>query len=105
MSAEAFNTAMISGESRTIRITSTGSSAVTALTIKGDVMISAKANAIYFRWGKADTVVSDGTAATQGIHLPAGALIRVHIPDDATHIAVLQDTGTGYLYLTPGSGI
>ncbi len=105
MASEAFNAAMIAHESYTLRITSTGSSALTALSIKGDVMISARANAIYFRWGKADTTVSDGTAATQGIHLPAGALIRVHIPDDATHIAVLQDTGTGYLYLTPGAGI
>lgn len=105
MSAEAFNASMKDGESTTIRITSTGSSVATRLNIRGDVMISVRANAVYVRWGKADTTVSDGTAATQGLYIPAGAVLRVHIPDDATHIAVLQDTGTGYLYLTPGSGI
>lgn len=105
MASEAFNPAMINNESYTLRITSTGSSAVTALNIKGDVMMAAKTNGVYYRWGKSDTVVSDGTAATQGMYLPAGAVIRLHIPDDATHIAVLQDTGTGYLYLSPGSGI
>jgi len=105
MSNEAFNTAMMDGASYTLRITSTGSSAAHRLNIKGDVMMSVRANAIYYRWGKSDTTVSDGTAATQGQYLPAGAVLRVHIPDDATHIIVLQDTGAGYLYLTPGSGI
>lgn len=105
MALEAFNAAMMSGESYVLRITSTGSSAVTRLGIKGDVMMAAKTNGVYFRWGKSDTTVSDGTAATQGMYLPAGAVIRVHIPDEATHIAILQDTGAGQLYLSPGAGI
>jgi hypothetical protein len=104
MSAEAFNASIKDGESTTIRITS-GATAATRLNIRGDVMMSVRANAVYIRWGKADSTVTDGTAATQGMYIPAGAILRVHIPDEATHIIVLQDTGTGYLYLTPGSGI
>jgi hypothetical protein len=104
MSAEAFNASIKDGESTTIRITS-GTTAATRLNIRGDVMMSVRANAVYIRWGKADSTVTDGTAATQGMYIPAGAILRVHIPDEATHIIVLQDTGTGYLYLTPGSGI
>lgn len=105
MAIEAFNASIMEGASYTLRIASTGSSVATRLNIRGDVMISVRANAVYVRWGKSDTVVSDGTAATQGQYIPAGAVLRVHIPDDATHIAVLQDTGAGFLYLTPGSGI
>lgn len=105
MSAEAFNASIKDGESTTIRIQSSGSSTPTRLNIRGDVMMSVRANGIYFRWGKADSTVTDGTAATQGMYLPVGFVGRVHIPDEATHIIVLQDTGTGYLYLTPGSGI
>jgi hypothetical protein len=105
MSAEAFSAAMMSGESYTLRITSSGTTTPYRLTIRGDVWLSVRANAVYVRWGKADTTVTDGTAATQGMYIPAGAVLRVHIPDDATHIIVLQDTGAGYLYLTPGSGI
>ena len=104
MAIEAFNASLIGEESYTLRITSAGSSAATALNMKGDVMVSVKGNGVYFRWGQSDSVVSDGTAATQGHYLPTGTY-RFHIPDEATHIVILQDTGTGYVYLTPGSGI
>ncbi len=105
MSNEAFSPHTADGKTTTLLITSTASSVATAVPFRGDVMISVRGAAVYCRWGRSDTEVSAATAATQGFWLPQNSLLRTHIPEDSTHLAVLQDTGAATIYLTPGSGI
>jgi hypothetical protein len=93
-------------ETLALLITTTGSSVAHDISNLGpDLKISARSNALYFRFGNASTTVTASTAATQGDWLPSGAIIRIKKPVGASHIIVLQDTGAAQVFIQGGDGI
>lgn len=108
MSQEAFNpaTTEASGESTSLLFTAGSATGVNSVPFAGDMMISVRSAPCYWRWGRGGTTVSASTAATQGGWLPSGALIRMHKPDNCTHLILLRDGATdAQVYVTPGNGI
>ena len=105
-SREAFEFALDTASASTcIKITSTGSVQPVAIPFGPNVIISCKTTACFIRWGTAVTLISDGTAATQGFWIPANAIIRLAKPPNATHLIVLQDGSAGILFVSPGMGM
>jgi hypothetical protein len=108
MSQEAFNvlTDGGTGESAHLLFTAGTSTGANSVPYSGDVMVSVRSAPCYWRWGRGATTVSASTAATQGGWLPTGSLIRMHKPDNCTHLILLRDGGTdAQVYVTPGNGI
>ena len=109
MSQEAFNTLTDSGTGASTHLLFTAGAATGAneITFSGDVMISVRSAPCYWRWGRgATTVTASGTASTQGAWWPQNTTIRIHKPDNATHLILLRDGGTdAQVFVTPGNGI
>lgn len=109
MSREAFNplTDQGLGTSSHLAFTAGSASSANEVTYAGDVMIAVRSADIYWRWGKAGSSVSASTATTQGGWLPQNTVIRMHKPENATHLLLLRDSGTtdAQVYVTPGNGI
>lgn len=109
MSQEAFNplTDSGTGASPHLLFTAGASTAANEVTFAGDMMVSVRSAPCYWRWGRSGTTVTaSGTASTQGGWLPQNTLIRMHKPDNATHLILLRDGGTdAQVYVTPGNGI
>jgi hypothetical protein len=108
MSQEAFNplTDAGTGASSHLLFTAGAATGANEVTFSGDVMISVRTAPCYWRWGRAATTVSASTAATQGGWLPQNTVLRMHKPDNATHLILLRDGGTSAeVYVTPGNGI
>lgn len=108
MSQEAFNplTDNGTGASTHLLFTAGNASGANEVTFSGDVMISVRSAPCYWRWGRSGTAVASATAATQGGWLPQNAVLRMHKPENATHLILLRDGGTdAQVYVTPGNGI
>lgn len=108
MSREAFNalTDAGTGASTNYLFTAGAATGANALPITGDVMIAVRTGPCYWRWGTAGTTVSASTAATQGGWLPQNAVIRMHKPENATHLVLLRDGASDVqVFVTPGNGI
>ena len=105
-SRDAFEQALdVNGESTCLKITSSGSAVAYSIPYGNNLMISVKTTAVFVRWGNSATTVTDGTAASQGMWWPSGALFRITKPPEATHLIVLQDGSAGIIFISPGNGV
>ena len=89
MSMEAFKPSIEwqAAGSSALNLTAGSTSATTA--IKGPVIfLSVHTYGVFVRFVKA---LADTVTSTNGIHLPAGSVIRLGVPEDAPFLAYIRD--------------
>jgi len=58
---------------------------------------------VFIKFGSS-AVVATTSPSGYDMPLPASALIRIRVPDGATHVAGITGSGSGTVYFTVGAG-
>ncbi|MDQ3003181.1 MAG: hypothetical protein M3Y08_18210 [Fibrobacterota bacterium] len=88
-------------ETTAINLNTSASSQLISMIGGNVVIIATFTSACYIRFGGEATTVD----STNGFHVPAGAVIRMCVPQGATKLAVLQDGSAGAVSILLGSGV
>lgn len=88
-------------ETTAINLTTSGTTQLISMIGGNVVIIATFTTACYIRFGNDATTVT----TANGFHVPAGAVIRMCVPQGASRLAVIQDTSAGAVSILLGSGI